>query len=154
MDVRFINPLLESLMNVLSTMVKVEPKPGKPELKKDEIACGEVTGFMVMESEKANGSMAITFTTPVIIDIVKRMLGADITEVDDMAKDLTGEMANMVVGGAKNLLNENGYDFKMSLPEVLAGEAHQIKHKYKGQTVILPFTIDAGSFFVEICFEQ
>ena len=43
MDVRFINPVLETLMNVLGTMAKMEPKVGKPSLKQDQLAMGEVT---------------------------------------------------------------------------------------------------------------
>ena len=128
MDVRFINPVLETLMNVLGIMAKMEPKVGTPSLKNNQQALGEVTGFMKMESSQTRGSMAITFTRPVIFDIAKRMLGAELTEIDDVARDLTGEMANMVVGGAKNILLEKGFDFEMSLPKVLSGQPHEIKH--------------------------
>lgn len=154
MDVRFINPVLETMMNVLGTMARMEPKVGKPSLKKSQQAMGEVTGFMKMESPQTRGSMAITFTRPVIFEIAKRMLGADLTEIDDTAKDLTGEMANMVVGGAKNILVENGFDFEMSLPEVFSGQPHDIKHNCEAQTVVLPFKAESGDFFIEICFED
>jgi len=154
MDVRFINPVLETLMNVLGTMAKMEPKAGKPSLKKDQQAMGEVTGFMAMESPQTRGSMAISFSRPVIFEIAKRMLGAELTEIDDTAKDLTGEMANMVVGGAKNILVENGFDFEMSLPTVLSGQPHDIKHNCDAQTIVLPFKADSGDFCIEICFED
>lgn len=154
MDVRFINPVLETLMNVLGTMARMEPKVGKPSLKKDQQAMGEVTGFMKMESPQTRGSMAITFTQPVICEIAKRMLGAELKEIDDIAKDLTGEMANMVVGGAKNILVDKGFDFEMSLPEVFSGKPHNIQHNCAAQTVVLPFTADSGNFYIEICFED
>lgn len=48
MEAKFINPVLHSMVNVLSTMAKLEPKPEKPSLKKDDIALGEVTGIMSM----------------------------------------------------------------------------------------------------------
>ncbi|MFO7604593.1 MAG: chemotaxis protein CheX [Gammaproteobacteria bacterium] len=154
MDVRFINPVLETLMNVLGTMANMEPRVGKPVLKQNQQALGEVSGFMRMESPQTRGSMAITFTRPVIFDIARRMLGAELTEIDDMARDLTGEMANMVVGGAKNLLVDKGFDFEMSLPEVLSGQAHEIKHNCDAQAIILPFKADSGDFYIEICFED
>lgn len=142
------------MLNVLGTMAQLKPKVGKPAIKTDQEARGEVSGMMTMESPQARGSLAITFTRPVICDLVKRMLGDDINEVNDTARDMAGEMANMVVGGAKNILVEQGYDFSMSTPSVLSGKGHQLLHKYKGRTVLLPFKTDAGEFFVEICFEE
>lgn len=154
MDVKYINPVLQSMLNVLTTMARLQPKVGKPTLKTDQAARGDVSGIMTMESPQARGSMAITFTRPVICDIVKRMLGQDISEIDDTARDLTGEMTNMVVGGAKNILVNQGYEFSMSLPSVVSGKGHHVEHKYSGRTVLLPFKTDAGEFFVEICFEE
>lgn len=154
MDVRLINPVLETMINVLSTMANMQPDVGKPSLKKGEVAMGEVTGIMRMVSPQVRASLAITFTKPVIIDIVRRMLGEDIQEVDDTARDLTGEMANMVVGGAKNLFAAQGYEFDMSTPDILVGKDHTVHHHFSGKTILLPFTADSGQFFVEICFED
>lgn len=154
MDVRYINPLLESVLNVLGTMANLQPKVGKPTIKPDNIARGEVSGMMSMQGLDARASMAISFTSPVICDIVKRMLREDISEVNDTARDLTGEIANMVVGGAKNIFINQGYDFDMSLPSVVSGKDHLIQHLFKGRTMLVPLTIEAGNFFIEICFEE
>lgn len=154
MDARFINPVLNSMVNVFSTMAQMEPRPGTPSLKTDDTANGVVTGIISMEGDRARGSLAITFTEPVMLELVKRMLREEPTEVDDMAKDLTGEIANMVLGGAKAALEEDGYDFGMTLPAVLAGQDYTIDHPVRGPKILLPFTTDCGEFFVEICFEE
>lgn len=154
MDVRFINPVLDTLMNVLGTMANMQAQAGKPTLKQNRLALGEVTGFMKMESTQTRGSMSITFTQPVIFEIARRMLGAELTEIDDLARDLTGEMANMIVGGAKNILVDKGFDFEMSLPQVFSGESHEIRHNSDAQTIVLPFTAESGEFWIEICFEE
>jgi len=44
MDVRFINPFLEGTMSVLRTMAFIEPRPGKPFLKKNNMAQGIYRG--------------------------------------------------------------------------------------------------------------
>ena len=111
MEAKFINPVLTSMVNVLSTMAKLNLAPGKPCLKQDDKALGVVTGIMAMEGSQAKGSLAISFPEEVILDIYKRMLHQEKTEVDDMAKDLAGEIANMVIGGAKKILLDEGYDF-------------------------------------------
>jgi len=154
MDAKLINPVLETMVSVLSTMANVKPQLGKPKLKADEVALGHVTGIMSMVSPKMRASLAISFSESAIIDLVKRMLGEDITEVDDTARDMAGEMTNMVVGGAKNLYAEQGYDFDMSSPKLLLGKDHTVHHEFAGQTIVLPFSADAGEFFVEICFEE
>jgi len=154
MDAKFINPVLSSVVNVLTTMAQLESKPGKPSIKTDEVALGVVTGVISMEGELARGSLAISFPKPVILEIVKRMLHMESTEVDEMALDLTGELANMVMGGAKGILHEEGYDFGLSLPDVLSGENHIVKHPFTGPKIILPLLTDPGEFFIEICFEE
>jgi len=154
MDAKFINPVISSVVNVLSTMAQLEVRPGKPSIKSDDIALGVVTGVISMEGEQAKGSLAISFTKPVILEIVKRMLRMETTEVDEMALDLTGEMANMVMGGAKGILNEAGYDFGLSLPEVLSGEKHIVKHPFDGPKIVLPLQTDVGDMFIEICFQE
>ncbi len=154
MDAKLINPVLETMVNVLSTMANVQPSMGKPAIKNDEIALGDVTGMMTMVGTKAKASLAISFTKEAIIDIVKRLLREEITELNDMAKDMAGEMTNMLVGGAKNIYVSQGYDFDMSIPDVLVGKEHIIHHKFDGKTILLPFTSEVGDFYVEICFEE
>ena len=154
MDVKLINPVLETIVNVLSTMANVKPSMGKPTLKTDEVSLGEVTGIMNMDSSKVRASLAITFTQSTILDLVKRMLGEELTELDDTVRDMTGEMTNMVVGGAKNLYAAQGYDFNMSTPSILVGKNHTVHHAYPGKTIVMPFKSDSGEFFVELCFEE
>ncbi|MCK5454757.1 MAG: chemotaxis protein CheX, partial [Calditrichia bacterium] len=126
MEAKYINPVLEAMTNVLKTMAKVEPKQGKPALKESNKSHGDVTGIMTMVSDKVKGSLAITFTKPVILDIAKRMLGEDFTEINEMVTDLTGEITNMVTGGAKAIFESQGHDFNMSLPTVISGENHSV----------------------------
>ncbi len=156
MDAKFINPVLQSVLNVLSTMAQIDAKPGKPVIKDNISAQGEVTGYMTMQSPQANGSMAITFSKPAILDITKRMLGETHDDIDEIVLDMTGELANMAVGGAKNILIEQGYDFDMSLPSVLSGSdsGYDIKHLEDAPTIIMPFDTDAGKFYIEACFKE
>lgn len=154
MDVKLINPVLETVLNVLGTMANIRPDVGKPMLKQDAVALGEVTGIMDMISPQVRASLAISFSKPVIIEIVRSMLGEEIDSIDGTAKDMTGELANMVVGGAKNLYAAQGYDFSMSSPEVLQGESHTIRHACTGKTLLLPLSLAAGDFYLELCFEE
>ena len=153
MKVEFINPFLESIVHVLETMANVKAIPGKPQRKEEDFANGDVTGVIGMASDQLKGSLAITFTTAAIFDIARRMLGEEVTVVNSTVTDLVGEITNMVTGGAKRVLAEQGYDFDMAIPAVVAGKNHRITHKSNGLKIIIPFSIIAGKFYVEVCFE-
>lgn len=153
MKAEFINPFLESIVNVLETMAMVKVTAGKPQLKTDDAAAGDVTGLIGMASHEIKGSLAITFSSEAIFDVARRMLGEEVREIDSTVTDLVGEITNMVTGGAKRMLAEVGYDFDMAIPAVVAGKNHRISHKSSGPKIIIPFSILAGKFYVEICFE-
>jgi len=108
MNVEFINPFLSSLINVLSTMAQTQLKPGKPRIKTDEIACGDVSGLIGMVGPQTRGSFSITFDEGLALTIMERMLGERPDTIDEEVTDMVGEITNMVTGGAKNLLGEKG----------------------------------------------
>jgi len=152
-NVEFINPFLNSIVNVLTTMAMMEVTPGKPALKQGQEARGDVTGLIGMTSEKAKGSLAITFTEPVILEISQRMLGEAPDALDETVTDLVGEITNMVCGGAKRELADKGYDFDLAIPGMISGKNHTVTHKANGPTVLIPFTTDSGPFYLEVAFE-
>jgi chemotaxis protein CheX len=154
MDVEIINPFLKSVMNVLSTMAMIDAKPGKPYLKEENEAKGDVTGMIGMAGNKARASFAITFKTDIILRIASNMFGEEVTEFNNEIADMVGEITNMVTGGAKSELAEKGYKFDMAIPTTIMGESHSITHNTKGPVVLIPFNCESGEFFVEVCFEK
>jgi len=96
MDVRFINPFLEGTINVLKTMAMVEPRAGKPYLKKPNTAAsGDVSGIIGMTGA-ARGPLALSFSERSIIRIVNNMVGENFTEINNEIKDGVGEITNMI----------------------------------------------------------
>ncbi|AUM15020.1 chemotaxis protein CheX [Ketobacter alkanivorans] len=153
MNVDIVNPFLESMSNVLATMAMLEPQAGQVAIKDEDIACGEITGIIGLVGDNFKASLAVSFSRPVILEITARMLGEEITDIDDTVIDLVGEITNMVTGGAKNLLDQKGYSIGLSTPMVVTGVNHKVTHKAKGPRIVVPFTLEAGEFFVEVCFE-
>ncbi|MCM2678673.1 chemotaxis protein CheX [Echinimonas agarilytica] len=154
MNAEFINPFLSSLQNVISTMAGVELKPGKPGLKRDEVARGDVSGLIGMIGQKTKGSFSLSLEASLALEIMQRMLGERPAGITDEVTDMVGEITNMVTGGAKNLLSDKGFDFDMATPAVVSGPAHTITHKAKGAKLIVPFESDFGKAYLEICFDK
>ncbi|RZQ54597.1 chemotaxis protein CheX [Pseudoalteromonas phenolica] len=154
MKVEFINPFLSSLINVLATMAQTELTPGKPKIKKSEVAIGDVSGLIGMVGPQTKGSFSITFDEKLALTIMERMLGERPDDINEEVTDLVGEITNMVTGGAKNLLGEKGYDFEMATPVVVSGPGHTIAHKCEGAKIIMPFTSPDGNANIEVSFEN
>lgn len=154
MNVEFVNPFLTSLVNVLSTMANLELTPGKPKVKKDEVARGDVSGLIGMVGPQTKGSFSITFEEGLALEIMSRMLGERPSSVNEEVTDMVGEITNMVTGGAKRILGEKGYDFDMATPMVVSGANHTISHKADGPKIIMPFESPFGAASIEICFTQ
>ena len=150
MDVRFINAFLEGTLNVLKTMAFVEPKPGKPYLKKDSLANGDVSGIIGLTGS-ATGSMALSFSEGSILKIVSNMLGEEIKEINGDITDAVGEITNMVSGSARKELEPLGLNILAAIPTVVSGKSHSIKHVLGGPSIIIPFEIEEGPFVVDIC---
>ncbi|MCT7360982.1 chemotaxis protein CheX [Thalassolituus pacificus] len=149
MNVEFINPFVETINNILATMASMSCEYGKPYLKEGNRPLGVVTGIIPMSGDSVKGSLAISFSAGAIIKISSSMLGEAIDEVDETCHDLTGELTNMLSGGARKLLWEKGYDFEMAKPGVLTGEM-DIPHDAAGPVLVIPFETSAGPFFIEV----
>ncbi|MCP3128340.1 MULTISPECIES: chemotaxis protein CheX [Shewanella] len=154
MNVNFINPFLQSLLNVISTMASMDLTPGKPQVKTDNLAKGDVSGLIGMVGPQTKGSLSITFEQKLALQIMQNMLGENPGKINEEVTDLVGEITNMVTGGAKNLLGQKGYEFEMATPMVVSGKGHTISHKANGTKIIMPFTSPYGTAFIEICFEN
>jgi chemotaxis protein CheX len=151
MNAKFISPFLIATSNVISTMAMLEIKQETANVKVNFHAQGAVTGFMNMESPQVRASLAISFEKSTILEICKRMLGEDIVTIDETVTDLVGEVTNMVTGGAKQKLEEQGFDFSMDRPSVVLGQT-LLDHVSGGRLISIPFNSEAGRFYVEVCF--
>jgi len=154
MNVEFINPFLSAMLNVLATMAQTEATPGKPYIKKDSKARGDVTGIVGLAGKQAKGSLAISFSKEAILHIAAKMLGEPATDFNSEIADVVGEITNMVSGGAKKILADQGFKFAMAIPTTIMGNSHSITHSASGPVILIPFEIEQGGFFIEVCLES
>lgn len=152
-DVSFINPFLGAVINVLETMAMVQVKPGRPFVKSDRAATGDVTGLIGV-SGFAVGTIALTMSTGAILTVVTNMVGEEYTRINDEVADAVGELTNMISGQARRSLAELGMTFKASTPSVVTGKGHVVNHVGAGPILVIPFETDGGAFHVEICFTR
>ena len=153
MNVEYINPFIEATLNVLKTMSRTEAMPGKPYLKKDQKALGDVSAVIGLTGE-ANGTISISFPEQSIAAVVSRMFGEPVSELEGELADAVGEISNMISGQARQQLEKTGKLLHGAIPSVIVGKNHQISHFTTYPVIAVPFETPEGGFTIEVCIEE
>ncbi len=152
MNAELINPFLKATVNVLSMMAFVKPVPGKPFLKHDNKAQGDISGVIGMTGH-ARGVVVFTLSEAAALKIVSSMLSESFVELNAEVSDAVGELTNMISGDARRELASKGFKFEAGLPSIIKGKDHIIESMTKGPCIAIPFEIDGAKFVVETSFE-
>lgn len=151
-DAEIAKPFVHAAKHVLSTMAMLDPTPGKPYVKKNNSAAGDVSAIVGLTGDK-RGSISLTFSKKCAVAIVKNMLGDDVGDIMQDAKDAVGEITNMISGQARAGLAQMGLAMQASTPTIIFGDNHTISHVTSGPVIAIPFTSPQGDFTVEFCFD-
>ncbi len=153
MDVKLVNPFINATINVLETMAFVKVTAGRPYVKQDNTAVGDVTGVLGLTGV-AHGTIAVTFEEKCILTVVSNMFGEEMESLNEDIADAVGELTNMISGQARRELDEIGKVFKAAIPSVITGKNHTIRHYSDGPKIAIPFETDGGKFTIEVCFDR
>lgn len=153
LDVSFINPFIDSTLQVLETMAGTKATKERVFIRKGDEVSGDISAIVAMNSNKFLGSMAVSFQESCFLSVVNNMLGETFTSINAENQDAAAELCNQIFGSAKKVLNSQGHTIEMAIPSVVTGKAHKIKHMANGVCIVVSFTTDAGSFTVEAVVE-
>ncbi len=153
MDLELINPFIDATLNVLETMASTKARAGKPYLKKDQVARGDISGVVGLIGE-VSGTTSVSFSEKSILSIVSNMVGVEVKEMNEEIRDAVGEIVNMICGQARQKLDELGRSLKSAIPTVILGKNHVVNHITTYPIIAVPFTTDKGEFTIEVCFEE
>ncbi len=149
MDVRFINPFIQSVKRVFETMVHVKMTVGKPYLKQNAEAA-DVSGIIGFSGDAA-GAVVISFANDVACKAASSFAGIEIDENHPDFADAIGELANMVAGNAKKEFTD--FNIKISLPSVVIGEKFVVSNSKTTPRIVIPCKCELGEVYVEVAME-
>ncbi len=150
--VEIAKPFVKATLDILNTMAGLSATAGAPYVKKNYMAKGDVSALVGVSGDKS-GSIAVSFSRPCAIALVKGMLGDDIENVLQDTQDAVGEVTNMISGQARAGLQLLGLTLQGTTPTVIVGDGHTIRHISSSPVVAIPFQTPSGEFTVEFCFE-
>ncbi len=150
--VEIAKPFIKATVDILDTMAGLKATPGTPYVKKNNIAKGDVSALVGVSGDRT-GTIAVSFTKPCAIALLRGMLGDDIQDLLSDLQDAVGEIANMISGQARAGMVELGLTLQGSTPTVIVGDNHMLRHISSSPVMAIPFSSAAGEFTVEFCFE-
>jgi len=149
-DVSYINPFIEAVDSVFTTMLDVKPRRNGLGVS-DGRAKGEVITSLVGISGQISGVVALRFPPQTALVLAGRMLGNEVSEVNDEVTDAISEMVNMVAGSAKAKFNHDP-PLELGLPTVVEGSGYRLRYPTKSVWLAVPFSSDAGDFTMEVTY--
>lgn len=151
LNVQFINPFIAATLQALEVMAATRPQRGTPFVKAGQVAKGDISGVIGLAGE-ATGSVAVTFPAGIAYRLYEGMVGEKVNALTEEVRDAVGEIANMIAGGAKAALAKDGYRFRIAIPSIVVGKDHTIEHRSKGPCLVVPFTLEGETFWLEVSF--
>ncbi|MCB2210808.1 chemotaxis protein CheX [bacterium] len=150
MDVRYINPFINSLINTLKMMMDLDAVAATPFVKDNSKTSGDITGVIGFAEKKIMGSVALSFPEKAALMLFEGMTGEATDEINRDVEDCIGEVANIVAGGAKTEMAGQGLSFNISVPSVVVGQNHSIRHKAETPVIVIPFSVKDETFVMEV----
>jgi chemotaxis protein CheX len=153
MNAIMINAFVDSTVNVIKTMAFIDSTAGRAYLKAGAAACGDVSGIIGFTGS-VTGSLAVSFSEKCILKIVSNMLGEEFPMITRDIEDAVGELTNMISGDARKRLQSEQMTISASIPSVVSGKNHTIKHILGTSSIVIPFVTVDGSFVVDVCIKE
>ena len=122
MDVKYINPFIESFNFVMPELGFADVKMGTLGVKgKNITGSGVIIILGVVGAIRGNAVYMIDMESAKKIASVM-MMGAPVDEFDDMASSAISELTNMLTANAATAFSNNGILIDISTPSMLQGE--------------------------------
>ncbi len=150
MDVRYINPFIEAVRSVFSTMVQLDVELGRPHLA-EQLPRYDVSGIIGMSGDVV-GSIVLSFPTPVAVQVISKFASTELQPSSPDFADALGELVNMISGAAKAKFE--GKNVSISTPSVVIGVGHTVARPARTACISLPCRVFCGHFSIDIAIRE
>lgn len=150
MDVKLVNPFVESVNAVFETMLNLHPTRASVKIGQGG-SDGKSLTSLVGLSGQVHGVVVLRFPPETALAVAGRMLGAEPSNTNGEVVDAISELVNIIAGSAKAKFE---YDppLQLGLPTVVEGSEYRVKYPSKSVWLEVPFSCEVGDFTLEITF--
>lgn len=154
MKAELVNPFIESVQEIFTTMLGSQARRGKVGFTDGEKSPGDLVALIGI-SGRATGNVALSLPSQTALAIVGKLMSETYDSINDEVIDGVAEMVNMLAGGAKAKMNVEGETpMDLSLSTVISGDSYKVKYPTKTIWLGVPFESELGPFVLRITFED
>lgn len=146
MDVKYVNPFIDAVASVFTTMMRIKVTVGAPYVTQI-LPRYDVSGIIGMGGD-VTGAIVLSFPGEVAKKVVAKFAGDEYSITSAEFADALGEIANMVSGAAKAKFQKKVVN--ISTPTVVIGPGHSVASTVRAQCISLPCKCDFGDFSIDI----
>lgn len=148
MDSTYIAAFVRSLQDVSSTMLDLNVDVGSPKMHSADDPGYDVSAIIGLSGDCV-GSVAICFTTQTAAAMVGKFVGMEIDPESPDFTDGVGELANMIIGGAKSKFSGDK-SISISCPSVIVGPGHRVFQQKDMPVIEIPAQSECGPILIVV----
>ncbi|HPO49580.1 MAG TPA: chemotaxis protein CheX [Spirochaetota bacterium] len=148
MRVEYINPFVESAIQILKETVSEDVTRGQLSLKS---AISPMLGVVVIVglAGQVSGRVIFDMDRDTALKVASKMNDEKLTEFDELTTATLTELANMITGKAVTKLQELGFQFDLTPPALLTGQNLQISDN-KVEALVVPLEVPQGKIEINV----
>lgn len=155
LEVKFMNPFIDSTINVLKVTTGTEAVKEEINVSKGESFKGDISAFYPIQSPTFEGFFCLSFPKETYLKVMSKLLYTEYDEINEENRDGVAELCNQIFGNAKAFFNDKlKTQIRMSTPSITVGVNHSIISVLKAPRIVVKFSTDCGHFFVEVSFQR
>lgn len=143
--------VIDATLEVFASMIFIDIVPEPPFGAPTAFIDPNLSSFIGLAGD-LKGVLAVHCPSALALAITSAMLGMEVTELEEDAKDAIGEIVNMVAGGLKVALASVGRKIELALPSTVIGNSIRTSGLSGASRVMVPFVSPIGRFGVELRF--
>jgi chemotaxis protein CheX len=152
MNVKFLNPFLDAVVEVMKAEVGIPCTRANLSMQKSALTTCEIT-VMISIIGQVQGVVLYGMSKATGLGIVSRIMGQDFTEFDNLAQSGIGELGNVISGKATINLSNAGIQTTISPPTMVVGQGAQIS-TLDFSRIVVPFSTELGEIIVNLAVRE
>jgi chemotaxis protein CheX len=152
MNVKFLNPFVESTFEVLKIESGIAAERGELSLEKTPYTTQDVTVIIGLVGS-VQGTVFYGMDSSTALGIVSSMIGDNIPELNNLAQSGIAELGNVITGRASVKLSQAGYESTISPPSLLIG-AHATISTLDFGRLVVPIITDFGTILIHLALRE
>lgn len=152
MSVKFLNPFIEAAAEVLEAEVGATIERGPIALEHSAYTTRDVTVLLSLVGQ-IEGIVLYGFPEETALNLVGRMMGEPILEMDELAQSGIGELGNVITGRASIKLSQSGYESVISTPSLVLGRDARVS-TLDFRRLAVPLETQYGHFDIHLALRE